>query len=132
MIGKHVNPPKFYPSANDSNARSQYIRTASYPNATHTGYNQSPPIRTSMFVAGTQKTYATLGNTKYKAPSDSSLYLSTLKSRAIGKSSITKDVGALSYKNYNTNDARHALKSVRGGGCVAPAKKGSIYNKSFM
>jgi len=36
----------------------------------------------------------------------------------------------LSFKNYNRNDTNHALKRARSGGCVAPPKCGSIFNKS--
>lgn len=38
----------------------------------------------------------------------------------------------MTYKNYNRNDVRSALRFARAGGCVAPAKKGSIFNHSLV
>jgi hypothetical protein len=137
LTGRHPNPPQFYPSdgaSQTSNARSQYLRTSSYKDATLTGYNNSQGKTTSFFSAGTQRQYATTQNTKYIAPSCSSLYISTKRSRAVGKSSFKQglpNAEPLTYKNFNRNDVRHALKSVRGGGCVAPAKQGSIFNYSL-
>ena len=69
----------------------------------------------------------------YITPPASSLYTSTLKSRAVGKSSYKQGLppqAPLSFKSYNTNDVKTALRVTRSGGCVAPAKKGSIYNRS--
>ena len=34
-------------------------------------------------------------------------------------------------KNYNRNDVRNALRFARAGGCVAPPKQGSIFNKNL-
>lgn len=57
-----------------------------------------------------------------------------IKSQAIGKSvykiglPINTPIGT---KSYDTSKTRSILRRVRGGGCVAPAKKGSIYNTSL-
>jgi len=37
----------------------------------------------------------------------------------------------LGYKSYDRNDVKTSLRMVRSGGCFAPAKKGSIYNRSL-
>ena len=126
LSGKHPNPPRFYPSADDAILRRQYVKTAGYPDATVTGYNNDPSRSTSVFNTDTKRRYESLMNKKYKAPTDSSLYMSTIKSRAVGKSAaLQNNSSTLSYKNFNTNDVNHALKTVRGGGCVAPSKKGA-------
>lgn len=57
-----------------------------------------------------------------------------MKSRAVGKSSFKiglPDNAPMSYKSYDRNDVKTALRSVRSGGCTAPAKKGSIYNRTL-
>lgn len=138
LSGIRPNPPQFYPADGASqfvNARHQYLRTASYDKATKTGTEVSSNIRpTSVYVAGTQRSYLVSQSTKYLAPQSSSLYISTRKAQAVGKSSYKQGLSTespLSYKNYNVNNVKSALRSVRGGGCVAPAKKGSIYNTSL-
>ena len=139
LYGRHPNPPQFSPAdgaSEFSNARYQYSRTASYPQATQTGTREFANTRpTSVFVAGTQRSYLLSQSTKYIAPTASSMYTSTRKAQSVGKSSYKQglpDSAPLSYKNYNTNDVRSALQSVRGGGCVAPPKKGSIFNTSLQ
>lgn len=61
----------------------------------------------------------------------SSDVISRKKSIAIGRNS--KKIGLpnnsnLSYKNTENNSVKSALTRVRGGGCIAPKKKSSIYN----
>jgi len=138
LVGKHPNPPKFYPSDNGgdfSTARSQYLRTASSNQATKTGIKENPDNRPmTYFCADTQRSYLVSGATKYVAPKDAGSYLATIKSRAIGKSSFKQGLPEyvpLSYKNYNRNDVKTALKFARAGGCVAPAKQGSIFNRNL-
>uniref|UniRef100_A0A6C0H6L1 Uncharacterized protein n=1 Tax=viral metagenome TaxID=1070528 RepID=A0A6C0H6L1_9ZZZZ len=110
LIGKHPNPPKFYPSegaSNFSNARSEYARI--------TPEQQYNP-------------------TKYIAPPQSSLFLLKKKRDAIGKSSFKQGLpnsSELSYKCYFPTDVRTTIRRVRGGGCVAPKKKGAIENTSL-
>ena len=138
LIGKHPNPPKFYPSDTSggfANNRSQYARSSSNIEATHTGLQNNPnPRPTSFFCADTQRIYLTSNATKYIAPKDSGLYMATIRSRAIGKSSYKQGLpnsAPISDKNYNRNDVRNALRFARSGGCVAPAKQGSIFNKNL-
>jgi len=113
LIGRHPNPPQFRPADNSSEsalARYQYFRTASL---------QNTPLAQS---------------TKYIAPAPSSLYVSARKRLAVGKASYRPGVPnyvPMSYKSYDRNDVKTALRIVRGGGCVAPKKKGAIENYSL-
>jgi len=138
LAGVHPNPPQFGVAdgaSEFSNARHQYLRTASYVESSKTGTDLFSRLKpTSVFNAGTQRSYLLSQSTKYIEPTQSSLYISTRKSRAVGKSSYKQGLPSsapLSYKNYNTNDVKNALRSSRAGGCVAPAKKGSIFNTSL-
>lgn len=105
--GRHPNPPQFYPadnSSNFSNARREYSRVA---------------------------TNAPISRTKYIAPAQSSMYICARKREAVGKSSYKiglPDSAELSYKSYNANDVKTALRMVRSRGCAAPKKKGAIQN----
>lgn len=133
LSGMHPNPQQFYPSdgaSEFSNARRQYLRTNTTQNNFSRGtqmYSTIPP--TSQFISGLQKSYQVSQSTKYIPPASSSLYISAKKSSAVGRSSMPTNI-PLTYKNYNVNDVKTALRFVRSGGSVAPAKKGSIYNTS--
>jgi len=138
LPGVHPNPPQFYPSDNASTfaqGRAQYRRTNTtqfnFGRGTKTYSDQQP---TSQYSADLQKSFLVSQSTKYTPPASSSLYISAKKSAAIGKSSLKYGLptnALLSYKNYNVNDVKTALQFSRAGGCVAPAKKGSIYNTSL-
>jgi len=138
LSGIHPNPPQYYPSdgaSTFSQARNQYRRTNTTQHNFSRGtqmYSSIPP--TSQYSADMQKSYLVSQSTKYVAPASSSLYLSAKKSAAVGKSSLKYGLPAdapLTYKSYNKNDVKTALRFVRSGGCTAPAKKGSIYNTSL-
>lgn len=138
LPGKHPNPPQYYPSdgaSEFSNARRQYLRTRTTENNMGTGtqmYSNIGP--TSVYSANLQKSFLVSQSTKYNAPKCSSMYTSARKSAAVGKSSFKQGLpndALLTYKNFNRNDVKSALKFSRAGGCVAPAKKGSIYNTSL-
>jgi hypothetical protein len=107
LIGRHPNPPQFYPadgSSNFSNARHEYARVV---------------------------TRAPVSSTKYIAPVQSSMHVCARKREAVGKSSYKQglpDSSPLSYKGYNVNDSNKALRVARSHGCVAPKKKGAIQN----
>ena len=139
LAGIHPNPPQFGVAdgaSEFSNARRQYLRTASYAESTKTGTEMYSPYKpTSVFNAGTQRSYLLSQSTKYIAPTSSSMYISTRKAQAVGKSSFKQGLPAdapMTYKNYNRNDVRSALRFARAGGCIAPAKKGSIFNRSLV
>jgi hypothetical protein len=140
LPGKHPNPPQFYPSDGASTfaqGRAQYMRTRTTQNNFDVGlppfsFLRPKPIR--QYSADLQKSFTVSKSTKYVAPASSSLYMAAKKSAAIGKSSLKQTLPAytpLTYKNYNRNDTRHAIRIARSGGCVAPAKKGSIFNRSL-
>ena len=94
----------------------------------------SPSRPTTMYSGDLQKSFVVSQSTKYIAPASSSLYMSAKKSAAIGQSSLKQGLSnqdPLTYRSYNKNDVKTALRMARSGGCVAPAKKGSIYNSSL-
>ena len=132
LPGTRPTPPMFGFGDGASLQRHQYARTAWSDEATKTGTTMKSPLKpTSVFNAGTQRSYLLSQSTKYIAPTDSSSFIATRKARAVGKSGMKIGLpvdALLTYKNYNRNDVKTALKSVRGGGSVAPAKKGSIFN----
>jgi len=141
LSGIHPNPPQFYPSDGASTfaqGRAQYMRTRTTQNNFGVGLQEPfsflrpKPMR--QYSADLQKSFSVSQSTKYVAPASSSMYMSAKKSAAIGKSSLKQTLPAytpLTYKNYNRNDTRHAIRLARSGGCVAPAKKGSIFNTSL-
>ena len=138
LPGIRPNPPQFYPSdgaSEFSNARRQYLRTNTTRFNMNTGTKMHSDIRPNTFYsANLQKSFLVSQSTKYVAPSCSSMYTSARKSAAVGQSSFKQGLpndALLTYKNYNRNDVKTALKFSRAGGCVAPAKKGSIYNTSL-
>ena len=139
LSGIRPNPPKFYPacgSSEFSNSRAEYFRVATVTN------NQYATIAKSGGACGTNKNLAGENpgrfpqygkSNKYIAPKSSSQFVDARKRAAVGQSSFKQGLPVtadLSYKNYNTNDVKNALRITRGGGCVAPAKKGSIFNKN--
>ena len=138
LTGVHPNPPQFYPSdgaSTFSQARAQYRRT----NTTQHNFGRGTQMyslipSTSQYSGDLQKKYNVSQSTKYVAPASSSMYISARKSAAVGQSSLKQGLpvnAPLTYKSYNTNDVITALRFSRAGGCVAPAKKGSIYNYSL-
>jgi hypothetical protein len=135
LTGIHPNPPQFYPSdgaSTFSQARAQYRRT----NTTQHNFGRGTQMyslipSTSQYSADTQRQYNVSQSTKYVAPASSSMYMAAKKSAAVGKSSLKYGLpnnAPLSYKCYDRNDVKTALRMVRSGGCTAPAKKGSIFN----
>ena len=114
---KMAMPSQFYPSANTSlfsSARNAYINDVGkgpLPNSTST-------------IDYTKKK-------KWNNTSSSQLtYLKRVN--AIGKSSIQSPltIQELSFRSQDTTSRNDALRRCRGGGCVAPKKKGA--NRSFQ
>lgn len=138
LTGVNPNPPQFYPADGASvfaNARSQYKRTNTTANNFSRGTQMYSSIPSTSYYSGDLKRKFNVSqSTKYVAPSSSGMYLAAKKSAAVGKSSMSsvkKGVPqpiTLSYKNYNKNDSKTALQRARSGGCVAPPKKGSLFN----
>ena len=64
-------------------------------------------------------------------PTSSSQLIESRRMRAIGKSSTKQGLpldAALSYRSQDTSFRNSSLRRVRGGGSVAPKKKGAIEN----
>ena len=101
LTSKMAMPQKFYPSAGDS-----------------------------MFSNNRQAFIKDAGGGQ--AYHDASQYIGLKKINAIGKSStktgLTTDA-PLSFRSNEKTSRNSALARVRGGGCVAPKKKGAIRNK---
>ncbi|NDA89391.1 MAG: hypothetical protein EBY20_00535 [Alphaproteobacteria bacterium] len=138
LTGVHPNPPQFYPSdgaSTFSQARAQYRRTNTTQFNFGRGTQSFSFLRpTTQYSADLQKSFTVSQSTKYTPPASSSMYMAAKKSAAVGKSSLKQGLpvqAPLAYKSYDRNDVKTALRMVRSGGCVAPAKKGSIYNRSL-
>lgn len=138
LQGVHPNPPQFYPADHASEfaqARHQYAKTASSVAQQLIARNKAITMKNGglFFSQSSQRQYPQTGHMNYITPPASSLYTSILKSRAVGKSSFKQGLPAtapLSYKSYDKNDVKTLLGRLRRVGCAAPAKKGSIYNRS--
>jgi hypothetical protein len=138
LPGVHPNPPQFGVAdgaSEFSNARHYYARTAQsvvrQAEVTDLAKASQP---NKFFSMSSQRQFPVSTHMNYIPPKESSQRTAMLKSQAVGKSSykigLSNDT-LLSYKNYNKNDVKTALRVVRSGGCTAPAKKGSIFNRSL-
>jgi len=143
LSGLRPTPPFFYPGqepvASDEfvTCRHQYKRVAE-----STKSLAIQRQRTIQSAYGSMAYYSYSSQTQvpvtnymnYIAPKDSSQYLAKKKAYAIGKSSYKVGLplsAPLSTKNYCPSNVRSVIRSVRGGGCVAPKKKGAIENTSL-
>jgi hypothetical protein len=132
QYGHHINPPKFGVADNSgdvSTGRSVYLRTNTTRHNMQTGtvdYATNKP--TTQYSAELQKSFLVSQSKKYIGPKDASQFISAKKSASIGQSGITRNNSLLSYKSYDNNFVKTQLMRCRSGGCVAPAKKGSIFN----
>jgi hypothetical protein len=137
LNGIRPSPPQFYPadgSSEYSNARAQYWNTAISVKQQQIARERAINSHTNIFYSpSTQNKYSVSTHMNYITPPPSGMYTSILKSRAVGKSSYKQGLPSetpLSFKNYNRNDVKTSLQVARSGGCVAPKKKGSIYNRT--
>ena len=141
LAGIRPTPPQFYPSQEpvysemNSNARSQYLRTAV---STKVLAQQialgKMSVPQSYVINSSQRQVAVSSHTNYIPPIDGSLYINILKANAVGQSAykVGLPVAApTSTKNYMPSSTRSSLRRARSGGCTAPKKKGSIYNTSL-
>jgi len=141
LNGIRPSPPQFYPlqqplySEMYSNPRQQYLRTSVNRKdlvKQQEEAKRSPP--NTYHVASSSRQYAVSTHMNYIAPIPSSMRLNTLKSNAIGKTSYKvglPEQAFLGSKSYYPSGTRSSLRRARSGGCVAPKKKGSIYNTSL-
>ena len=139
LPGKHPNPPKYYPSDGGSDyaqSRLQYAQCdTSWKRqafAREREIARTKPYR--FFSASTQRQIpAETGHMNYITPICSSMRTSILKRGSVGKSSFKQALpndALLSFKSCDKSFVRTRIQRTRSAGCVAPAKKGSIYNKS--
>lgn len=73
-----------------------------------------------------------IASTKMKKCSGNSAdYIRYKSSNAIGKSSMTKSSIPLSFAGTDQTSVKTAISRCRGGGCVAPAKKGAYPKTNY-
>lgn len=132
LNGITPNPPKFYPSDNSSDfsqLRSQYIQSTQKQQLLAREISKN-----NFFSKSSQKKYPTeTGHMNYISPICSSMRTSILKRNSVGQSSYKQGLPVdayLSFKSYDNNLVKSKLQRARSAGCVAPAKVGSIFNKT--
>ena len=134
-------PPQFYPSQDppyadeNSNMRRQYIRTA-VPREAAIQHTLQAKAGTPLeyHIKSSSRQIAVSQHMNYIAPIPCSMRNNVLKSRAVGQSAFKVGLplaAPVSTKNYYPSGTRSSIRRARSGGCVAPAKKGSIYNTSL-
>jgi len=141
LDGLRPTPPQFYPSQEpvnsqmNTNARQQYLRTSVSNRVAQQQIalgKLSPSL--GYHISSSQRQVPTSSHTNYIAPIPSSMQVNVVKSNAIGQSAYK--VGLPNFiptgtKSYYPSGTRSSLRRARSGGCVAPKKKGSIYNTSL-
>lgn len=141
LNGKSPTPQQFYPSqeppnaCQNTNARHEYARTAisNQTAARQLIFGKQSPAHAS-FSYSTGRHFATSSHVNYIAPVPSSMYSAARRRVAVGKSGFKIGLPNEAFyttKNYCPSSTRSSLQRARSGGCVAPAKKGSIYNTSL-
>lgn len=140
LPGIRPTPPQFVVSPPPANMsvlpRRQYVRATALSVAQQAHQNalgklSSPSLKVSY---SSQRQFPVSSHVNYIAPISNSMYVDVLKSKAVGKSAYKVGLppdALLSTKSYDTSFRRSALQRARSGGCVAPRKKGSIYNTSL-
>lgn len=142
LVGIKPTPPQFLPyqeplnSDMNTTARRQYVAATSIGvkekfEQDKLGKLSQPSTKVSY---SSQRQYAVSTHMNYIKPIDSSSRVDILKSRAIGKSSYKiglPNESPISTKSYDKSYTRSCVRRSRSGGCVAPKKKGSIYNVSL-
>jgi len=141
LAGIRPTPPQFYPMQTpvdaqmNTNARHQYLRTS----VSNQRLQQQIALgKASMplgyVISSSQRQVPVSSHTNYIPPVPSSLYLNTLKANAVGQTAYKVNLpnaAPTGTKSYYPSGTKRAIQRARSGGCVAPAKKGSIYNTSL-
>ena len=142
LTGQRPTPPQFFPSQEpisaemNTNARAQYLRATSISSkkkAEQDALGKLTPVNTYVSQSS-QRQYPVSQHFNYIEPISGSMYTSIKKSISVGKSTFKVGLPLLapiSSKNYYPSGTRTALQRARSSGCVAPKKKGSIYNYSL-
>ncbi len=141
LTGIRPTPPQFYPyqsapfAEENTNARHQYLRTSVSKPVLMRQIEEAKKSKPNAFHSmNSGKFYAVSTHMNYIAPIPSSMYVNVKKSGAVGKSSYKVGLpidAPISTKCYYPSGTRSTIRRARSGGCVAPAKKGSIYNTSL-
>ena len=141
LTGIRPTPPQFYPMQTpvdaqmNTNARHQYLRTSvsnqRLQQQIALGKATTPLV---YLVKSSQRQVPVSSHTNYIPPVPSSLYVNTLKSNAVGQTAYKVNLpnaAPTGTKSYYPSGTYSTLRRARSGGCVAPKKKGSIYNTSL-
>jgi hypothetical protein len=119
----------------NTNARHQYLRTSVSNQRLQQQIalgKMSSPL--AYVILTSQRQVPISSHTNYIPPVPSSLYVNTLKSNAVGQTAYKVNLPnavPTGTKSYYPSGTRSSLRRARSGGCVAPKKKGSIYNTSL-
>ena len=141
LAGIRPTPPQFYPMQTpvdaqmNTNARHQYLRTS----VSNQRLQQQIALGKASMPLGyvsssSQRQVPVSSHTNYIPPVPSSLYLNTLKANAVGQTAYKVNLpnaAPTGSKSYYPSGTRSSIRRARSGGCVAPKKKGSIYNTSL-
>jgi len=141
LTGIRPTPPQFYPMQTpvnaemNTNARHQYLRTSVSNQRLQQQIALGKQSSAMRFTIGSsQRQVPVTTHTNYIPPVPSSLYVNTLKSNAIGQTAYKVNLpnaAPTGTKSYYPSGTRSSIRRARSGGCVAPKKKGSIYNTSL-
>ena len=142
LTGQRPNPPQFFPGQEPvyaemaTNARAQYLRATAISARQKAIQNALGKLSapTTKVSYSSQRQYAVSSHVNYIAPIPGSMYTNIRKSIAVGQSAYKVGLpleAPIGSKSYDTSYRRSALQRARSGGCTAPKKKGSIYNRSL-
>ena len=147
LSGHHPNPSQFSNmngGNNFSSGRAVYSRVFSklntalarqVPKSTNVCDGLNNIIKPKRFLGPLSSlNYPIINNKNYIAPMSSSQSIGLKRAGVIGKSSLKTGLpneAPLSYKSYDKNFTRNAIRRTRSSGCVTPAKCNSIYNRTF-
>jgi hypothetical protein len=142
LNGQRPTPMQFYPyqsppyAADNTNSRIQYVRAQAFTQhqlALQRALGKESPS-SSFQDYSTNRQHPTTTHMNYIAPIPSSMYVNIKKSNAVGQSAYKVGLplaAPITTKSYYPSGTRTTLRRARSGGCVAPKKKGSIYNTSL-
>ena len=141
LPGTRPTPPQFYPSQEPvyaemgANARHQFLRT-SVSNAQlqqQIAQGKASPAM-GYTIHSSMRQVPTSSHTNYIPPIPSSMYVNIKRANAVGQSGFKvglPEKALTGTKSYYPSGTRSTIRRARSGGCVAPKKKGSIYNTSL-
>lgn len=141
LSGIRPTPPQFYPMQTpvdaqmNTNARQQYLRTSVSNQRLQQQIALGKASTPLVYVIGSsQRQVPVSSHTNYIPPIQGSLYTNIVKANAVGQTAYKVNLpnaAPTGTKSYYPSGTRSSLRRARSGGCVAPAKKGSIYNTSL-